>query len=181
MNFQVQITGLEKTLQAIKTVKDEQLNVSTGRFRDLVARLMTEGYEIAQAGFANAQYAGENDVVVAVPVWRGNTLVLSAHGNAVAFIEFGTGTFYQPYPDSEMASRAGVVPRGEYGKKKGRKPPWRYVGVAGNAGVVKHHKSDGTDVVETYGNPPARAMYEASKVFNQDHVMEVAREVLRHD
>ena len=110
-----------------------------------------------------------------LPYWEGNTLYLEANGNSVAFIEFGSGKTYEEYPSDKLPK--GVVPHGEYGKKKGRKPPWVYVGEAGDNGTVLAHKKDGRAVVRTMGNPPARAMYNASKVFDKDHVLQVAKEV----
>lgn len=145
------------------------------KFRELLSVLGSEGYEIADAGFRDARYAGHNDVRVAFPYFEDNTLYLSAYGDAVAFIEFGTGTFYEEYP----ITVAGVDARGTYGKHKGEHPPWKYEGDAGNLGVVIRHKKNGKDLVETYGNPPARAMYNASKVFDKEHVLEVAKEVFK--
>lgn len=171
--------GLTETIKAIT-------NITTSleaRFKALLEVLMTEGYDIASAGFdpLTAVYAGTNDVIVSTPTWDGDRLILSADGNAVAFIEFGTGTYYEDYPDAEMVARVGAVQHGEYKKKKGAHPPWVYVGKdAGNAGFIKHKKPDGTFVIETLGNPPARAMYNASKVFDKEHIVTVAREVF-HD
>jgi len=169
-------TGLSETIKVISAIA----NSVEAKMKALLEALMQEGYEVASAGFDRsvAVYAGTNDVQVYTPRWDGDTLILEAHGNAVGFIEFGTGKHYEDYPDMEMASRVGAVAHGEYGKKKGRKPPWVYVGTdAGNAGFIKHKKDDGTYVIETIGNPPARAMYNASKKFDEEHVVELARKV----
>lgn len=179
MNFQVQVTGIQETLQAIKSVKQAYQTTTIGKIRELIERLMYEGYEIAAVGFSEALYAGTKDVALDPPTWRGETMVLSASGESVAFIEFGTGTVYEEYPDADILQKAGVKPRGQYGKKKGKNPPWVYIGEAGDIGYQIATKSDGRGVIRTYGNPPARAMYNASRVFNQDHVVEVAREVFR--
>ena len=143
------------------------------KMRVLLERLGSEGYDIADAGFRNARYAGHNDVKMELPRIEDNTLYITAYGNSVAFIEFGTGTFYEEYPITVQ----GVDARGTYGKHMGSRPPWKYEGDAGNLGVVIRHRSNGKDLVETYGNPPARAMYNASKVFDQDHVVQIAKEV----
>lgn len=140
--------------------------------------MMDEGYQVASVLFTDALYAGTNDVVVDAPVWEDDRLVLRANGNAVAFIEFGTGKFYEDYPNQDAYSKLGLSQRGEYGKGKGAHPPWRYIGDAGNLGVVLKHKSDGTDVIQTYGNPPARAMYQATVTLtDQQRLTEIAREV----
>ena len=154
----------------------------------VVERLTQEGFIIARASFQTAIYAGNNDVEVSEPVWRDdNTLVITAEGKAVAFIEFGSGTFYEDYPtdipgEATDPSALGIVPHGEYGKKKGANPPWIYVGEPGNVGMVIHEKSDGKTVVKTLGNPPARAMYQASvHMANKNRAIEIAREVFSND
>lgn len=153
--------------------------------RELVERLMQAGYDVADAGFKNAVYAGTNDVYVWKPFWDGNRMVLQATSDkgVVAFIEFGAGTYYEGYPDPVMQANSGAVGRGQYGGKHGENPPWVYVGDPGNAGFVKAEKKSGKRkgqlVVETMGNPPARAMYNASKKFDLEEVVAMAREVFK--
>lgn len=171
----IQIKGVVETIKALEDFRNQiEENIKV-----LAVRLMNEGYDIAEAGFAEAKYAGVKDVNVDPPVWDGDTLILRANGNSVAFIEFGTGTFYEEYPDPTMRSRIGAVGRGQYDKKKGENPPWVYIGDAGDLGEIKAYKKTGEAIVSTMGNPPARAMYEASKVLDKDHIMQIAREVFK--
>lgn len=178
------ITGIDEIIQYV----EELSNTLQPRMEKLLMRLMQEGYEIASFQFETAQYAGTNDVTVLTPYWRGNTLILEARGDAVAFIEFGTGKdegfTYEPYPDDEMKRNAGAVDRGEYGKKHGAKPPWWYPAEKGQGtlGRPKRLKSGkySTKWNTAWGNPPARAMYDASaKALDYKHIEEVAREVFR--
>ena len=180
----IKVTGIQKAIRAINqskiTLKD--------KMKIVVERLAEEGFAIARYAFQTALYAGENDVVVNEPVWRDdNTIVITAEGNAVAFIEFGSGKFYEDYPtdipgEATDPSALGVVPHGEYGKKKGASPPWTYVGEPGNVGMVIHEKSDGKSVVKTLGNPPARAMYQASiQIADKQRAIEIAKEVFGND
>lgn len=174
----IRVTGFQTTIRdlenLIKTLDD--------KVKELVERLMREGYDIASVKFADAKYAGRNDVIVSPPIWEGNTMVLRANGDNVAFIEFGTGSVFEDYPEPAMRNKVGAVGRGQYGKKQG-KGTWVYVGDAGNLGYVraikKRGKDKGQSVVETVGNPPARAMYEASLVLDREHIEAVAREVFK--
>lgn len=163
--------NLGQAMQDITRYADSLAN----KFHTLLEILGSEGFEIADAGFRDARYAGHNDVRVAFPYFEGETLYLTADGDAVAFIEFGSGTFYEPYPITVQ----GVDERGTYGKHMGEHPPWKYEGDAGNLGVIIRRRGNGKDLVETYGNPPARAMYNASKVFDKEHVLQVAKEVFK--
>lgn len=174
--FNIKITGIESAIERINGYKV----FVVARTQRVAEKLMEAGYDVASIGFSKALYAGTNDVVVDSPVWKGETLVLRANGNAVAFIEFGSGKFYEDYPNQEAYSKLGMSQRGEFGKKKGAHPPWRYIGDAGNLGVVLKHKSNGTDVVQTYGNRPARAMYDATiTVADKEKALEIAKEVFK--
>lgn len=171
----LKVVGISEILDKVSAAYTE------AKLKELVERLMKEGYEIASAGFADALYAGKNDVKVLTPRWEGNAMVLEATGKSVAFIEFGAGVRYEEYPDQSAYENAGLAQRGQFEKKHGSNPPWFYEGDPGNFGRMKRNR-DGTPNnrwVITWGNTPARAMYDASKVFDSDHVLEVAREVFK--
>ena len=165
------ISGIDKT---IKELQDYATSLPV-KLKTLVETLMYEGWDIAAAGFANALYAGTKDVTLDVPQWQDNTMYLVAHGEHVAFIEFGSGVTYEEYPADVLPE--GVVEHGKYGKGQGANPPWVYVGDAGDLGYTLAKKKDGRSVVRTYGNPPARAMYDASKVLDKEHIEQVAKEI----
>lgn len=162
------VTGIAETIKHLERTK-RNLGIKVHDFLD---RLGQEGYKVANAKFANALYAGLNDVQVSLK-WETDTeLHLIAEGEAVLFIEFGTGTLYENYP-GELPD--GVVEHGKYGKGKGAKPPWIYKGEPGNAGQIIYHKMDG-HIVRTFGNPPARAMFDAGQEM-RNRIAEIAREV----
>ena len=175
----IQVSGIDRALSQLKrysrTVDD--------KIKDVIERLMDEGFDIAVSEFEGALYAGVNDVTVLYPYWQGDTMVLAADGKAVAFIEFGTGTNYYDYPDQDVyTAHPDLKPHGEFGKKHGKEVRWWYKGEPGTGGRPKRHtRKDGTVWYDTvwstsWGNPPARAMYQASKKFDRDHVLEVARQ-----
>ena len=126
--------------------------------KEITRRLAEIGLNQAQVMFTGAMYDGDNDVVVEVEeTERGYKVV--ARGEAVCFIEFGAGVFYngnEAYPGTRPA---GVVGIGEYGQGKGKRRGWYY-----------------GDKQFTRGNPPAAAMFNASADM-KTQVARIIREV----
>ena len=110
---------------------------------ELIRRLSEIGLQIASARFETAMYDGDNDVSVSVSETTDGVKIV-ASGQAVCFIEFGSGVAMgYGYPDDQKP--AGIVGIGEYGKGHGATgKPWYYA----------HGKS-------SLGNPPAMAMLNA--------------------
>lgn len=97
----------ERQIQEYKTT----LNKKAQEFAKALAQ---KGIDVATVRFANAQYAGDNDVTVEHdPVQTPNGFAIVAHGKAVAFIEFGTGVMHSAY-GGELPD--GVGEHGTYGK-----------------------------------------------------------------
>jgi hypothetical protein len=113
-------------------------------------RLATIGAVRASLDFSRAIYNGTNDVAVTVePI--NNGYAIHATGNAVLFIEFGSGASYgYGHPEPEGYGPGTYPGKGHWDDPNG----WWY----GN-----HEHS--------YGNPPAAAMYHAK----QDVLQEVQR------
>lgn len=168
----ISITGLDNAISHMKMLNDNLLNKTS----TLVAHLIQAGYEIANYRFGIAQYDGINDVSLSMS-FSGNTATLTASGQSVLFIEFGSGiTFTEVNP---KAIELGFI-RGKYGKGNGLKPSWVYVGEQGSNGQFLRKTKDDEIVVRTKGNPPANAMYEASKNIREKIISEV-KEVLFSD
>ncbi len=141
---------------------------------EYVRRLTEIGRAEAERRFAEAKYDGTNDVVVtAERTDRGWRIVAS--GDAVAFIEFGSGVYQPPYPaDALVHHTRGTYGRGQGGNVDG----WIYKGEGGPGAIpVKDHRGNvKPDVHRTWGNPPAMAMYFAVRAMQQAAPM-LAREV----
>lgn len=90
-----------------------------------VQRLADIGVSVAQTAFVGAMTNPdfeEGVEVEAIPTDEGYSIVAS--GSEVAFIEFGTGVFYngsESYPGNRPE---GIVGIGEYGYGQGKKPQW---------------------------------------------------------
>ena len=143
--------------QMIDSVREYREWIKSGCAR-LLERLTQEGYEVASAGFASAEYDGTNDVTVSVED-RGKIKAVVAVGGTVLFIEFGTGV---TYPDNHPEARDLGMERGEYGQGRGKQPTWGYYGEPGTNGTVVGERAKGT-LVLTHGNPANMPMYNAVK------------------
>ena len=128
-----------------------------------VRRLAEIGVSVASTGFSTADYDGVNDVQVTM-TQSGAKATVIAYGEAVGFIEFGTGV---RYPEWDSAGMEYTPPsHGTYGKGRGKNPHGWYFKPGDGA---KQH---------TYGNLPAEAMRTARDVMIEK-VTQIAREVWR--
>lgn len=159
----VKIHNIKKVISQLDGYK----NNLQSRINLLLERLATLGALRARVDFSNAMYAGDNDVEVSVETTPTGYKIV-ASGCAVLFIEFGTGVINPEHPQSaEFGFSHGTYGEGKGSNEKG----WIYKGVQGNAGQPVR---DG--IYRTYGNPPARAMYNASKEVEQE-IIRIAKEV----
>lgn len=146
------------------------------RSRVLLQRLTDEGYQIAAAGFQQAQYDGTNDSKVSVEDRGERVRAVVAVGSAVLFVEFGTGV---TYPDNHPEAAENGMVRGGYGQGKGSQTTWGYYGDAGTNGEVKKQTDKG-QLVLTHGNPANMPMYEAAKQL-KERLPELVKEVFGSD
>jgi hypothetical protein len=133
----------------------------TQKESELVAKLAERGKSVASIKFASAQYDGTNDVSVRVDS-TGSVAVIYAEGEAVAFIEFGSGAAvgYGHPQAGEHGFGPGTWSTGESGKGHWDDPDgWYYA----------HGK-------KSHGNPPAMAMYDAVQAMTAE-ITSIAREV----
>lgn len=159
ITIELSVESINKALKEIKNLDKE----ANKKLDIIMSRLADEGVMMAEYGYANAQYDGNNDVKVHKKKVAGGYEVV-AEGEAVAFIEFGAGVTYQSeYP---IQKPEGIVGIGEYGDKKGRRSAWGY------------YPTGEPPVVITHGNPASQALYNASRTM-EDRFPEVAREVFK--
>lgn len=125
--------------------------------QELAKALADKGLDVAKVRFANAQYAGSNDVSCRVEQ-NENTCTIVADGKAVAFIEFGTGVMHSAY-GGELPD--GVGEHGTYGKENGKHKRWYYYGESGNAGTPVKEVDGKGQLNYTSGNDAAMAMWGA--------------------
>ena len=142
----------------------KQLN---SKYSKALERVAVIGGGTARVKFTQALYAGDNDVEIEVKRVSNTCYQVIASGKTVLFIEFGTGV-----NNPEYTAPSGLTyQHGTYGKGHGADPNgWVYVGKQGNNGK---YLADG--VYHTTGNPPAKAMYQASKDM-QEEITRVFRE-----
>lgn len=130
---------------------------------ELIAKLAEHGKNVASVKFAGAAYDGTNDVSVRVDS-TGSVAVIYAEGEAVAFIEFGSGAeMGYGHPD---AGKHGLGP-GTWSTDEslGGKGHWNNP----NGWYYKHGE-------KSHGNPPAMAMYDAVQAMTTE-ITTIAKEV----
>ena len=131
--------------------------------REFVKRLGEVGVTVASVRFTGAVYDGTNDVKV-VLTQHGHGATVTASGQAVMFIEFGSGVIGAGH---ELAAEHGYGP-GTWSDGPQGKGHWQDP----NGWYYAHGK-------KSKGNPPARAMLEARDEMVRQ-VTEIAREVWRN-
>ncbi|MBO5969315.1 MAG: hypothetical protein J6S14_12545 [Clostridia bacterium] len=155
---------VESIKDAIKQLKQYRKDFDA-KEKEFVRRLAEIGVSVASTGFAMADYDGVNDVVVSMH-HSGTRATIIAKGEAVGFIEFGTGVKFPEWDNSGMEY---TPPKhGTYGKGHGARPHGWYFKPNGSEGAAQH----------TYGNIPAEAMRTARDVVIE-RVVQIAREVWR--
>lgn len=140
----------ERQIQEYKTTLNKKA-------QEFAKALADKGLDVAKVRFANAQYAGSNDVSCHVEQ-NGAACSIIAEGKSVAFIEFGTGVMHSAY-GGELPD--GVGEHGTYGKENGKRKRWYYYGESGNAGKPVKEVDGKGQLNYTSGNEPAMAMWGA--------------------
>ena len=128
---------------------------------EFVRRLKELGVSVATTGFAMADYDGVNDVLIA-ETQSGNRALVIAYGEAVGFIEFGTGVKFREYNSAGLEFTPPA--HGTYGKGRGKNPHGWYF-----------KQNEGSAARHTYGNFPAEAMLTARDTMIEQ-VIRIARE-----
>lgn len=152
---------LDTVDEAIKEIKAYKKWV-VDKTAELSEKLAMIGLKEAAHRFGAAMYDGENDVSLDVEFEDGKWTITAA-GQAVCFIEFGSGVYYnpgEPYPNPRPS---GIVPIGEYGQGKGKRRGWVFY-------------DNGDNKVFTRGNPASMPMYYATEEMKRE-IERVAKEV----
>lgn len=134
--------------------------------KKLVAILLDRGVEIANYQFENAVYAGVNDTMIHTDISDdGKSARIYAMGQAVLFIEFGTGVFKDSALEEVMNIQSGsLLAHGEYGKGKAKNPKgWAYVGTAGQNPPSDTYSIGGKGVTRTMGNHANSSLWNTRK------------------
>jgi len=161
INLKLSVESIDQCLAELKKA-EQDLDDKALEFCKKLAEI---GCNSARVSFASAAYDGVNDVSVAtIPTANGYKVVAS--GQAVCFIEFGSGVHYQgssPYPDTPPKELAGI---GSFGKGNGSKDYWFFTAKAGTsltAGGAYATKGKHPNSVITNGNPANACMYNSKK------------------
>ena len=166
INIGLSEKSVERAIAELKRYKQKLFK----KEEKLLKRLGKIGLKEAKVRFTSAAYDGINDVSVRFDVDK-NECIVEAAGKAVAFIEFGTGVYYNPSEPYPNPRPSGVVGIGEYGKGYGKRKAWGYQGDPGTNGKLTE-----SGIVITRGNPAAMPMWYASEEIRKS-VVTIAKEV----
>ena len=156
--FQIEVKGLD----ALTRKLEAYANSLESKKRTFIERIAQIGFSYADIAFSEAAYDGDKDVTVHEPQWVDeNTISVVADGKSVLFIEFGAGLIGGGH---ELAGQFGYGP-GTWSDGPGGKHHWD-----DPRGWYYGHGQ------KSYGNRPARAMYEASKEMRKQ-LLDIAKEV----
>ena len=152
------VAELEAAIQEVKAFRNS-LQAKADR---LIQELAEIGVREASVRFTTAMYDGTNDTSVTLETIS-NGYAIVAEGQAVAFIEFGSGVYHNPGEPYPNARPEGIVGIGEYGKGHGKRQAWGF-------------KDESGELVITHGNPAAMPMWYASEEM-RSKILKIAKEV----
>lgn len=158
----VEVLGIDRVIRRLERMKRDLEDKN----REFIEKLALEGIQVASARFSNAIYDGTNDATVGDVVWIDDTTAeIIASGRSVLFIEFGSGLIGYGHPEPREYGPGTWSDNIMLGGKGHWQDPngWYYV----------HGQ-------KSYGNPPARAMYDAGKTM-RERVATIAKEVFGDD
>ena len=178
----INVFDVKSISAAIAEVQRLRESIDTGA-KKLVDKLAEDAVKTATEEYETAEYAGEKDVNVASVKTAPLKATVSATGDSVLFIEFGTGINKSDSPEARADLKSGnVVGHGQYGHHLGRlKTGWRYTGSIGSphpADTYAITEGDHAGMIQTKGNDAKPALYMAKKHAN-NKFPELVKEVFK--
>ena len=180
MKTSIEISGLNEVVSSLQKLQDD-LKLKGD---ELAIRLGQLGVRIATMYYAQGVYAGYNDVEVTLDeTGKLGTAKIVASGNAVLFIEFGTGITMPDAYEARAELKSGkVAEHGKYGQGYGADPNgWYYPatnGLGSNPPDGSEYADRNQTFIHTYGNPAFPAMYMTRNDLI-DSIERIAREVFK--
>ena len=160
--MKVEYSGIKQAIARLEKLKKK---VGSDKLHEILQQLAEIGVSYARAGFNSAIYDGHKDVSVEIEWESENAVCVTARGQTVLFIEFGSGARYgYGHP---LADQYGYGP-GTWSTNEalGGKGHWDDE----NGWYYEHGK-------KSWGNPPSMTMYNTSKEI-QAKINEVIKGVL---
>lgn len=143
--------------EMLKGIEDEKRWLNQ-KCEELSSRLATMGALSASFGFSRAIYSGTNDFSVEVNRIGENAYSVTASGETVLFVEFGSGLIGYGHPEVGEYGPGTYPGKGHWDQPQGWWYPTEDAGVG-----YKTSKKTGTMYAHTFGNPPNMPMYNSVK------------------
>lgn len=159
---------------AIQQVRDYRQSLKPIAYK--IAKMVADyGVEYAREAYETADYDGDKQIDVKIDE-RKNGYAVVADGEAVCFIEFGTGVYYNSTNTGYPLHRPeGLVDIGEYGLEHGRDESWKYVGNPGTMGQPL-----GNGAIKTHGNVAQYVLATTAELM-EERIREFAKEVFLNE
>lgn len=161
MIIKCKLSNIDKAIKAL----DAYEKSLDRKKQELLSRVADVGVAKAQTSFQSAQYDGDNNVTVEKS-FDASSVYVVASGNAVAFIEFGTGAMY---PDIHPNQSEGWMEHGSWSMSALGKGHW-------NSGYGWWYEIDDGLYKHTYGNPANMCLYWTAREMERKSY-EIAKEV----
>ena len=158
----IKINNIDTIISKINTYK----NNINAKEQLILGQLGKYGVDNAKLYYESAKNF-DNDSPVSVEFRiENNTMIISASGEQVCFLEFGAGVYYNGMMNYPIPLPEGIVGIGEYGKGWGKRSTWFY--------YKNGDKSQGA--IGTHGTKASKSMYETLCLICEK-ALDVAREV----
>lgn len=158
--------------EALKVIAEEKKWLKS-KCDELSKRLAEMGALSASFGFARSIYSGDNEFEIKTEKTGEASYKVTANGETVLFVEFGTGLVGYGHPE------VGSYGPGTYpGKGHWNQPQGWYYPTDDNGQIVSVSKKTGQGYAHTFGNPPNMPMYNSVKELEQE-LSRVVQEVFK--
>lgn len=154
--------SIDKAIKQVNQYKREVM----AKEKLLLQKLSEYGVNRVNIHYSWFQYDGDFSGIEAKPIVGKNKAIIQAKGQEIAFIEFGTGVYYNGAESYPLPRPEGIVGIGQYGKGRGNNPRgWYFTSSHGTSQYTK-------------GNPPAMAFYKTTNEL-AEILTDIAREVFK--
>lgn len=184
------MTGLVKVMQDLDKIKADSDPNNSGKAKQLLTELAAACRADAELTYQNSTAENSDNIKVSDDV-TGNTATITAQGDGILFVEFGTGINRNNGSVSLTALTKGFLPSSwsmshsqwllppKVDKSNGK---WPIPGTFGQATKIIKTKSGPKEVpsnIWTEGHPPVDAMYHTFERLKNSYFPEKAKDIFK--
>lgn len=140
----IEIKNLDRIIDQVKMYTSDIKQ----KEQQVLDRLKSFGVTNVEVRYSAAINFDNDSTVTVSGKITDNTLIISAKGEQICFLEFGAGVYYNGTDSYPLPLPNGVVGIGQYGKGFGKRRMWGY-----------YKNGDKNQLVRTRGTQASKAMY----------------------